>query len=143
MLAAAAVAVLGLQAPVSMTRVTQSRVRMAASEEPWNADCFSSTLVDKTKLECAALRRAPAHPLVPPCTCTPPEAAHWTPDVMGILLWCPTAGEPPATPRSTPSQLPAPGQRASAWCQRTASAPGACQIWRSACFGAGLRSRWR
>ena len=58
MLAAAAVAVLGLQAPVSMTRVTQSRVRMAASEEPWNADCFSSTLVDKTKLECAALRRA-------------------------------------------------------------------------------------
>ena len=48
MLAAAAVAVLGLQAPVSMTRVTQSRVRMAASEEPWNADCFSSTLVDKT-----------------------------------------------------------------------------------------------
>lgn len=53
---AAAVAVLGLQAPLPVSRVAQSRlggVRMA-SDEPWFEDCVSTTSIDKSAFECAA-----------------------------------------------------------------------------------------
>jgi len=52
---AAAVAVLGLQAPLPVSRVAQSRlggVRMA-SDEPWFEDCVSTTSIDKSAFEAA------------------------------------------------------------------------------------------
>jgi hypothetical protein len=61
MFSAAAVAVLGLQAPLPVSRVAQSRfggVRMA-SDQPWNEDIISTTSIDKSKFECAAPALAP------------------------------------------------------------------------------------